>query len=91
MEGSQRTQGPMLHEFKCLDSLFWACTRAGLTVYAYVYITLSIYKTLHLAQRTLARFMRFLALPDSNTYARVTINVFGRVVLSQTCMPQVPY
>ena len=38
-----------------------------------------------------SRLMRFFAFSDSNTHPRVRISVLGHVVVSQTCMVQVPY
>ena len=60
-------------------------------IYAYVYTTLAICKIPHLAQTDQARLIRFFALPDSNTSTRVTISVLAHVVVSPTCMEQVPY
>ena len=45
----------------------------------------------HLAQTERVRLTRFFALPDSNTSPRVTISVWGHVVVSQIGIVQVPY
>jgi len=44
----------------------------------------------HLAQTEQARLTRFFALPDPNTSPRVTISVWGHVVVSQMGIVQVP-
>ena len=53
-----------------------------------MYTTLTISKTLHLAQTDQASvtLTRFLALPDSNISPTVTISVLGHVVVNPTCM-----
>ena len=84
--GSKTIQRTMLHEIKCSDPHFWACTPAHLTMYAYMHTRLSIHKTPHPTQRDPARltWCFFFAISDSNEIPKGHNQSFGRhAVLSQ--------
>ena len=85
-------QRTIIFEFECMTSQFYArshalictCPKNGVPAPR---STLSP----HLAQTEQVRLTRFFALPDSNTSQRVTISVWGHVVVSQMGIVQVPY
>ena len=67
----------------------WGTFQNGKDMQTCTHATLTICKTLHLAQMDQARSVRSFVLPDS-TVPRVTASVLGYVVASRTCMVQVP-